>query len=49
MTGWTPALDVRQTEDTYLVMLDLPGVKSEDVTIEVHDNVLSISGAPDCP
>jgi len=45
VTGFTPVLDVRQTDDEYLVMVDLPGVKPEDVTIEVQDRVLSISGS----
>ena len=39
VTGFTPLLDVRETEDEYLVMVDLPGVKSEDVCFEppAHD------------
>jgi HSP20 family protein len=45
VTGFTPPLDVRETEDEYLVMVDLPGVKSEDVTIELDDQVLTISGS----
>jgi HSP20 family protein len=45
VTGLTPLLDVRETEDEYLVMVDLPGVKSEDVTIEFNDQVLTISGS----
>lgn len=45
VTGFTPRLDVRETDDEYLVMVDLPGVKSEDVTIEVDDQVLTISGS----
>jgi HSP20 family protein len=45
VTGFTPLLDVRETEDEYLVMVDLPGVKSEDVTIELNDQVLTISGS----
>ena len=45
VTGFTPLLDVRETEDEYLVMVDLPGVKSEDVSIEFNDQVLSISGS----
>jgi HSP20 family protein len=44
VTGFTPPLDVRETDEEYLLMLDLPGVKSEDVSIEVQDQVLSISG-----
>ena len=45
VTGFTPLLDVRETEDDYFVMVDLPGVKSADVTIELNDQVLTISGS----
>lgn len=43
-TGFTPPLDVRESEDEYLVLVDLPGVKSDDVTIEFNDQVLTIAG-----
>ena len=45
VTGFTPYMDVRETDDEYLVMVDLPGVKPEDVNIEVSDQVLTVSGA----
>lgn len=45
VTGWTPALDVRETADQYLVLLDLPGVKEQDVRIELQNQVLTIAGA----
>jgi HSP20 family protein len=45
VTGYTPPLDVWETGDDYVVMLDLPGVKSEDVTIEVNDQVLTVAGS----
>jgi HSP20 family protein len=45
VTGFTPLTDVRETGDEYLVMVDLPGVKPEDVSIEVTDRTLSISGS----
>ena len=44
VTGWVPSMDVHETDDAYLVHLDLPGVKSQDVTLELNDRVLSISG-----
>jgi HSP20 family protein len=44
-TGFTPPVDVHETEDEYLVKVDLPGVKSEDVNIEVNDSVVSLSGS----
>jgi HSP20 family protein len=45
VTGFTPPLDVRETDDEYLVMVDVPGVKSQDVTIELNDQLLTISGS----
>ena len=45
VTGFTPLLDVRETTDEYLALVDLPGVKSEDVTIEVNDQVLTMTGS----
>jgi HSP20 family protein len=45
VSGFTPLVDVHETEEEYLVKIDLPGVKSADVNVEVNDNVLSISGS----
>ena len=44
-SGFTALLDARETDDEYLVLVDLPGLTSDDVTIEVGDGVLSISGS----
>ena len=41
---WTPRIDLSETEDAYLIHLDLPGWKKEDVEINIHDGTLSISG-----
>ena len=45
VTGYTPALDLHETDDEYFVVVDLPGVKPDDVTIELNDQVLMISGS----
>jgi HSP20 family protein len=45
VSGFTPPVDVHETDDEYLVKLDLPGVKSEDVSVEINDSVVSISGS----
>jgi HSP20 family protein len=45
VTGFTPLVDVHESEEEYLVKLDLPGVKADDVSVEVNDNVLSFSGS----
>src|SRR4051812_7364166 len=45
VTGYTPAVDVREQPDEDVLMVDLPGVKAGDVSLEVVDQVLTISGA----
>jgi HSP20 family protein len=42
--GWIPAVDIEELEDTYVVEAEVPGVKREDVNIEVSGNELTISG-----
>ena len=44
VTGFTPPLDIREAAEEYWLMFDLPGVKAEDVSIEVNDQVLTVSG-----
>ncbi|MFN2495005.1 MAG: Hsp20/alpha crystallin family protein [Pseudonocardiaceae bacterium] len=39
-----PLADVSETEEHYVVELDVPGVKREDITIEAVGNELTISG-----
>lgn len=39
-----PSVDVSETEDAIEVATDLPGIKAEDVDIEIRDNILTISG-----
>lgn len=41
---FTLAIDVRETDDAYVVEADVPGMKKEDVSIEVNDDVLTIKG-----
>lgn len=42
--GWTPAVDIKETETEYLVTADLPEVKKEEVKVIFHDGVLTIEG-----
>jgi HSP20 family protein len=41
---WMPQIEVQQKGNELLVRADIPGVKREDVTVEVDDGVLTISG-----
>jgi HSP20 family protein len=41
---WSPAVDIEETDDAFVVEAELPGVKAEDVSVELRDNQLSIHG-----
>jgi len=45
MEGWrVPAIDMYQTDDEVVVRAALPGLKSEDVQINVTGDILTIKG-----
>ena len=41
---WTPAMDLVEADDHFVLKADLPGLSEGDVSIEVQDNVLTVSG-----
>jgi HSP20 family protein len=41
---WTPALDVAESDAAYVVTVELPGAKRDDVTLEMNEDVLTIRG-----
>ena len=41
---FTPAVDIFETETALTLLADMPGVKSEDVVIDLRDDVLTITG-----
>lgn len=41
---WMPAADVSETEAAYVVEIELPGVRREDVHVELDGNELTVSG-----
>lgn len=43
-TVWTPAVDVAEHEDTYVVNVELPGISKGDVKITMQGNILTIEG-----
>jgi HSP20 family protein len=42
--SYSPAMDIAEQENEYLLVLETPGVKKEDVKLNVEENVLTISG-----
>ena len=44
---WTPAVDIREEADHYLLTADLPGVKPGDIEITMEKGVLTIQGKRD--
>jgi HSP20 family protein len=42
--GWSPFVDIEENDDSYVIEAELPGVKREDVNIELVGNELTISG-----
>jgi HSP20 family protein len=44
LSGWTPALDVLEEKDNFVVKAELPGMKKEDILVSFHDGSLGISG-----
>lgn len=41
---WRPMVDTYEKDNSVVVKAELPGVKKEDISINVKNNVLSISG-----
>jgi HSP20 family protein len=39
-----PPVDIYETDDALMVVVDLPGVEKEDVDIRVEDDILTIKG-----
>lgn len=41
---FTPAVDIFETEKEITLLADLPGVKSDDLNIDLRDNTLTLTG-----
>ncbi|MGD8703551.1 MAG: Hsp20/alpha crystallin family protein [Desulfosarcina sp.] len=41
---FTPDVDIFENDQQITLLADMPGVASDDITIDLNDNVLSISG-----
>ena len=42
--AWQPAVDIYETDEGLVIQAELPGVKKEDVSVELKDNILTLKG-----
>lgn len=42
--AWTPAVDVIEDRENFVVQAELPGLKREEIDVSLHDGTLTISG-----
>jgi HSP20 family protein len=43
-SDWVPSVDISETDDEFLIKMEVPEVKKEDIKIQVNNGMLSISG-----
>lgn len=41
---WAPAVDIKETKNDFIIHVDLPGVKSEDIEVTTENGILTIKG-----
>lgn len=41
---WSPAVDIAETDNEYVVAVEVPGMKKDDIKVTLQDNVLTIKG-----
>jgi len=42
--AWYPPVDILESNDSYLIRAELPGMKKEDVNLEIQEGTLTLSG-----
>jgi HSP20 family protein len=42
--SWVPRVDIEDNNEAVFLHMDVPGVKKEDINVDFHDGVLTISG-----
>jgi HSP20 family protein len=41
---WSPEIDIKETADAIVIQADLPGMKKDEIKLQIRDNTLQISG-----
>jgi HSP20 family protein len=45
LSDWWPAVDIREEENRFVLLADLPGVKPDAIEVSMEDGVLTIQGS----
>lgn len=40
----TPAVDIKEQDNSYLISAELPGIDDKDITVELQDDLLTVRG-----
>ena len=43
-SDWTPAVDIKEDDNAYLLIADIPGVDPKDIEIHMENGILTIKG-----
>ena len=43
-SSWSPAVDIKEEDNRYVLHADIPGVQAEDIEVSMDKGVLTISG-----
>lgn len=44
-SAFAPAFEVKETNDSFVLKADLPGVEEKDLDVAIHNGVLTVSGS----
>lgn len=44
VTIWSPKMDAKESNDAFLVTIELPGVSPEDIDLHIEDGILWVTG-----
>ena len=44
LSGWSPSVDLHETDEHYVLTAELPGLSREDLQIELHEGRLTVAG-----